>query len=161
VEEPLVAADDGLPHPANGVVVVGRQRDHPVIADEDADRLLVDLLVEGGLAGGQLRGLDQDERVVGELLGLGPDAVDDVLDGQPVEVEDLGDGVDLLAGGRLDPDPGGPAFGLGGRDVVVLGDAVGVVDDGVDGHVGSSIEGPMATSAMPTMTAVIENARPG
>ena len=145
-------------------LVLDDVRDGEVLVDEQPDRVVADLLLEGGFTALQGRGLDQDERVGTVLLGLGPDVVADVLDGQRVEVEQVGDPVDSLGVGFGEVDSGRPVGAPRGGEVVVLGDRLPAVDERggrADSPSGlTSFDRPMAIIVTPTISIVTERPRP-
>ena len=161
-QQAVVAAFDRAPHGVDGRDRDRRERQHPVVAEHDADGRGVDLLVERLVAAPEFGVLHQDERVVGELLGLRADVVADVLRDERVDVERARDAVEFLAGRlrRAHPRrpgglPGGPEV-VGRLAVVPLDAAVGAVDDGVDHGVS-----PTASSVRPTMTPTSDAERHG
>jgi len=91
VEHAIVPFGYPAPHAIDHVGRAGRDGDEPVLAEEEADESGHHFLVERGLPAPERDRLHEDDGLGGELLGLRPDLVADVLDGQPVEVEGLGD----------------------------------------------------------------------
>ena len=164
-----VAAIDPLPDPLDGLGPRGRERDDPVLAEDDADGISPDLLVERLLAPPEFGVLDERERVVAELLGLRADVAADVLDDERVDVERLGDPVEFLGARVGDPHPRRARGGLGRperlRAVVVVGREFPV---GREHHrpyhewsPPTARPPPTASSAMPTITPAMASDRPG
>ncbi len=146
-------------------VDVGRRHRHePPLADEKADGVGPDLLLQRDLVAlTEADGLEENERVRFVLGGLRPRlVVDNVVDGQPVDSESV---LERLQFVRFDPggvNPRLPRCGDCGRRIVVSLYAVVGVDHGAKGHVSPPVadDRAIATSVNPTMIAVRENARP-